>query len=385
MTVDAAIRRSGRFVVRQAAKPAQLALEAGAWLASRALRPGTSVDPPSIFVLRNNDVGDVLVVTPLLAALRRGFPHSRIVAGVGDWAAPVLAHNPHVDGVLAVNAPWFNRFARHSGPLRRLLYVAMAHEARRLRSERFTIGIDVLGSVWGSFLLIRAGIPERLGVRGYAGGHLSTSRWVRYDAHLHVGKAALRFASALGVESLPPTRPQLFLTVEEIGTAQRWWSQRQAGRARKRLIVGPGAGLPDKRWPIDRFAELLRQLDAEDACDILLLAGPEETNLVQTLHAASPAAHMLSAPPALREVFALVATADAMVCNSSMLMHVAAAFSKPSLVLLGPSFPSAAAHDAQWADPEVTTTIGPERHSQRGVATVEEALDSLRGVLRRVA
>ena len=80
----------------------ELATRFCAMLAPRSAAP--PAEPRSIFVLRNNDLGDVLVVTPLFEALRRRFPSAKIVAGIGDWAAPVLAGNPHVDETLPVNA-----------------------------------------------------------------------------------------------------------------------------------------------------------------------------------------------------------------------------------------------------------------------------------------
>ena len=56
----------------------------------RAARPA---NPDGIFVLRNNDVGDVLAITPLFDALRRRFPQARIAAGVGSWSTPVAFQN----------------------------------------------------------------------------------------------------------------------------------------------------------------------------------------------------------------------------------------------------------------------------------------------------
>jgi heptosyltransferase-2 len=87
------------------------------------LTPAAKAPPPeprSIFVLRNNDVGDLLVVTPLFDALRRRFPDARIAAGVGAWNLDVLRGNPHLSEVLPVNAPWFNKYRRRQGPARRL-------------------------------------------------------------------------------------------------------------------------------------------------------------------------------------------------------------------------------------------------------------------------
>jgi hypothetical protein len=71
---------------RRTALDACVAL-AGIWTCTEEQAPE---NPDSIFVLRNNDIGDLLVVTPLFEALRRRFPRVRIVAGIGDWNRPVL-------------------------------------------------------------------------------------------------------------------------------------------------------------------------------------------------------------------------------------------------------------------------------------------------------
>ena len=61
--------------------------------------------PSSIFVLRNNDLGDVLVTTPLLAGLRLAFPNAKVSIGVGKWARTLLEHNPDLDEIVDCNAP----------------------------------------------------------------------------------------------------------------------------------------------------------------------------------------------------------------------------------------------------------------------------------------
>ena len=62
-----------------------------------------------IFVLRNNDLGDVLVTTPLIAGLRIAFPNCHIAIGVGQWAKPLLHQNPNLDQIISCDAPWHNK------------------------------------------------------------------------------------------------------------------------------------------------------------------------------------------------------------------------------------------------------------------------------------
>ena len=90
-----------------------------------------------------------------------------------------------------------------------LRYIRSSPESRQLSAGNFDIGIDVLGSGYGSLLLMRAGIPYRLGVRGHAGGHSGATATIPYDPNEHVGRMALRFAEKLGATELPEVRPQL--------------------------------------------------------------------------------------------------------------------------------------------------------------------------------
>ena len=331
--------------------------------------------PRSILVLRNNDLGDLLVVTPLFAALRRRFPEAEIVAAVGRWNVPVLQGNPHLTAVAVTDAPWANKFVRRQGIARRLAWVAFAPAARELARRRFDVGIDVLGSRWGALLLLRAGVRYRLGMRGYAGGHTAMHRTVAFDPHEHVGRSALRFAELLGATDLPPCRPQLFLTEDERASGEAHWPP---GR-RIRIVVGPGAGLPAKAWPLERWVALVGRLKELGAVDVAAVGGPADREVCERL-AHGSGAHDLGGL-GLRETFALVAAADLVFCNSSMLMHAAAAFEKPAIVLLGPSFSSARQHDAQWGYLGTCISLGKEPGVRDELATPEEALVAARALL----
>jgi heptosyltransferase-2 len=361
-----------RGVDQVAAGSLEALVRCAAWLAPAA--HSLPAEPGSIFVLRNNDVGDLLVVTPLFDALRRRFPDALIAAGVGDWTLDVLCGNPHLSEVLPLNAPWFNKYQPRQSPARRLAYILGSPEVGVLRGRGFQVGIDVLGSAWGALLLMRAAIPCRLGVRGYAGGHSATSVALPFVPDLHVGQAALRFAELLGATDLPESRPQVFLTAGEREEAERCWAAYGAPGRRRRVVIGPGGGLAAKRWPEPAFMELAARLpQLRPDVSILVLGGPGEEDLVAQV-AAAPQAWCLPVAPGLRRVFALTATADLVICNSSMLMHVAAAFRRPTLALLGESFASASLHQAQWGYPGTCRSLGREPGVRSHLYTPEEVL-----------
>jgi lipopolysaccharide heptosyltransferase II len=344
------------------------------------------VAPPSpraIFVLRNNDIGDLIVVTPLFEALKKRFPSAQIVVGVGDWVRPVLENNPYVDAVLSVNAPWHNLVIQPQSPMRSLRYILRSTEGRRLRAARFDVGIDVLGSPWGSLLLMRAGIPWRLGVRGYAGGHRGVQGYVDFDLQMPVGRAALRFAELLGATELPHYRPQLYVTPEEVHRAETRWRTLRPGARGKRIVIGPGGGFPDKCWPPACFAEVATRL-ARDASNQVVVVGGRDQADIGVQVAQHPGVSNLVGSTTLRELFALVERADLVISNSSMLMHVAAAFEKPAVVVLGEAMPPPRQHAAAWASSELTIVCGRERRED-ALPSPDDILAVVASALARVA
>ena len=227
----------------------------------------------SIFVLRNNDFGDLLGVTPMFEALKKTWPDCRLVVGVGDWGRPILENNPCADEILSVNAPWHNKVIAKQGILSGLRYVFFSSEASSLAKQRFDAGIDPLGSQFGSLLMMRCRIPTRIGVKGYAGGHSANVENLRFDWNRHVGKAALDSAKILGakIDSIE-TKPQLFLSTEEKAHGERVWAK--AGE-RCRVIFAPGAGFLEKRWPLDNFICLAKQILSASPTEIVVLGGED--------------------------------------------------------------------------------------------------------------
>jgi lipopolysaccharide heptosyltransferase II len=360
--------------------------EAVLWAYARAAPQGwTDREPTSILVLRNNDLGDMLIITPLFAALRRRFPGVRIAAAAGRWSLPVLTGNPHISEVLIVNAPWFNKFVPHQSTWHRLRYLVSSPQVFMLRHRRFDVGIDVLGSRWGAALLLRAGVPRRLGVCGYAGGHTGCQRTVAFDPCEHVGRSALRFAELLGATELPPTRPQIFLSPAERTAGDEAW-RAIAARGVRRIVVAPGSGLATKSWPLASYAELAARLAAQPDVAVAIAGGPQDHASGERLAAAAGGRTTnLAGHLSLRESFALVSAADLVVCNSSVLMHAAAAFDRPTVVLLGESFSSARQHQAQWGYPRICVSLGKEPGELDGLATPEEALAVIGEIISRDA
>jgi len=333
--------------------------------------------PRRILVLRNNDIGDLLVVTALFEALKKRFPDAEIVAAVGAWCRPVLENNPYVDDVIEVTAPWHNKAIVGQTNFKRFAYCLSSPEVAALRKRKFDVGIDVLGSPFGSLLMMEAGIPYRLGVRGYAGGHSACQRWLESDASKYVGRQALGFAEIFGVrpEDLPPAAPQLYLAERERAKGEELW---RGVEGRTRLVMGVGGGFSEKCWPPERFRELLELLETSGSYAVKLVGGENDRETGAALAAGLVCVDNLCGRISLRETFALTSAAGQVVTNPSMLMHVAAAFSVPTVVSMGAFFPSVIEHNALWICRDNVIVHGCEFASgRRAIATAHEVFASV--------
>lgn len=365
--------------------PGELLLDWVLWLWQWTVRSEKPSAPQHIFILRNNDLGDLLIITPLFAALKQRHPHAKISVGVGDWNVPVLQQNPYVDRVIPINAPWHNKQVLGS-VWQRWRYLFTSPEIAALRKLNADVGIDVFGSAWGVMLLLRAGIPYRLGVRGYAGGAIALQDHINYDSHLQVGTSALRFATLLGTinqpSTLPPARPQVTLTTaEQSAAAERWQTLPQQS---PRILIGPGSGQDDRYWPLSHYQTLVAQLVNWQGATVVLVGGKGDRAACEQITQAvsnSPYIWDWTGQLGLRQTFALAATADLVICNSSMLMHAAAAFCTETLVLLGEAFTSRQQHDAQWGYDAHYHSLGKEPGMQTTIASPTEAIVAIKRLL----
>ena len=296
------------------------------------------------------------MATPLLKGLKTKFPHSRVTIGVGDWAVPLLENNPHVDELIQCNAPWHNkqncRFPANSPKtfLEGLLYVLFSKESRYLTSNKFTHGIDILGSRQGSWLMRRAKIPNRFGVKGYAGGESWCTKYLDFKEERKVTEAGLKFLELLNANVGIDPRPTIFLTKNEVAEAEVAWGKKS--ESTKRIIIAPGGGFHEKCWGDQNFTELTNVLLKNENYKICIIGSKEDKNRISS-NDSSPLTNFCE-KLSIRQSAAMVSVADFVVCNTSLCMHLAGAFKIPALTLLGKWYDSAELHQKQWGYPEST-------------------------------
>ena len=280
-------------------------------------------------VLRRCCLGDVLLTTPLLAALDAAYPEASITYATGRWAAAALANNPHVDRLLELPDRWD-----------RAAWRALVGQLRR---ERFDLAVIPDRSPLPALAAALAGIPRRVGLdsagRGFALTDRVTLRGVRHEADL-----ALDLARALGIA---PTERRLRYRP---GTAA---SERIAARVAEYrgdgplFVIHPGGGanpgvtMESKRWPPERFAAVADALVSRHGGTLVLVGATSDRETVTAMRAAlRHEASDLCGALSLDELAALDALATLYLGNDAGTTHLAAACGAPVVAVFGPTDPA---------------------------------------------
>jgi heptosyltransferase-2 len=210
-------------------------------------------------------------------------------------------------------------------------------KARRALAQqfegRFETAYVLPNSIKSALLPFLASIPKRVGYLGEARVGLLTHRLKNPSKGKRPPMVA--FYSALaGEPGIESDRPQLRLAPAQIDAVLVAQGLSRGGY----YVFVPGAEYgPAKRWPVARYAELARQLDAP----VLVLGSGKEAPLGVEICALAMGADCrnLAGATSLAEAFCLIAGARRVISNDTGLMHVAAALDVPQVAIFGSSSP----------------------------------------------
>ncbi len=279
----------------------------------------------AVFKLRN--IGDVLMITPVLRALRETFPAARITAVVNAGTEAMLAHNPHVDEVLAY---------RRGGSLRD--EIQFAWELRRRRFDATIAFTEGQRAGWYSLL---CGARYRLGV---VKGDREKRSWaynIRMSpvGNMHEVETHFAMLANAGVELRNPKPGPLCLVVPE---EMRAWAREQLAPLRPARVVHvhPVSRWLWKCWDNASMAAVIDWLQTERGARVVVTSGPAEkeretARTIVALCRTSPL--FFDGNLSLNQTAALSAESDGYFGVDTAPMHMAAAVGVPVVALFGPT------------------------------------------------
>lgn len=278
----------------------------------------------NVLLIRLRSIGDTVLATPSLNALKRFLPDAQVDILVEDWVAPVLESHPLVDKVI--------RLERGS-------LAARARVAREIRSARYDVVYNLHGGTTATFLTRATGARHRVGYASYQyaqlHNHLSPSPlllWRQPKTHSVEQQLALLGWTGVPVTDRPPTQ-LAFSPAAEDAVDRRLL---EAGLAAQKIaLIHPAAAFATKQWAAENFARVVEFL-ADAGIAGVAIAAPNEQGVLDAL-SESCAAKVVRFELSLPEVTALAARSSLFVGNDSGIAHIASAVGTPSVVIFGSS------------------------------------------------
>ena len=298
-----------------------------------------------LLVLRLDGLGDVVMTTPALAALRAGFPQAHITLLAAPAAAELAPHLAAVDEILPMVVPWMPAPAAAAAASAERGEQALdeLQALDRLRAGAFDAAIIFTvctQSALPAALWCRlAGIPLRLATArenpyglltdwvpetDVIGGQVRHEVQRQIDLLAHIGVPASK--TGLQVRVLNDDRRSVAIRLRACGI----------GAGRRVVVLHPGANAESRRWPAERFGAVAEAIVTRTLCSVVLAGGRDDFSLAlraQQAMASPQRCTVLAGALSLGETLALVERAALLICNNSLPAHLAAALGTPLVAL----------------------------------------------------
>ena len=277
-----------------------------------------------ILLVRLRSIGDTVLATPSVSALKRFLPHVEVDLLVEDWVAPLLSNHPHLNNVVVLERGGF---------------MTRARVARELRAANYDVVYNLHGGTTATFLTRATGARHRVGFKTYQYAQLHNHQapsplllWGQQKTHSVEQQLAL-----LGWTGVPVThrpRTQLGISPEAVAVVNQRLGD--VGLAdRKVALIHPAAAFATKQWAAENFARVAEHV-ADRGLAPVAVAAPHERAVLDSLVAES-AVEVATFDLSLPEVTALAARSQLFVGNDSGIAHIAAAVGTKSVVIFGSS------------------------------------------------
>lgn len=276
-------------------------------------------------VRSTNWVGDAVMTTPAMGALRATYPEAEIVVVANPLVSELFTFHPYCDRVIL-----YNKKGAHQG------FNGLWRFARELRREKFDLAVLFQNAIEAALMAFLAGIPRRAGFRTDARRPLLTHGVPvsKVERRLHHTHYYLQMLERLGICG-GDGNLRLECTPQEI----TWAQQHLEGKKGDWVAINPGAAYGSaKRWFPERFAETADRLAEEYGVRIVLTGGPGEKEIGQDIAAAMKTEALnLIGRTSVRQLMAVLTRVRLLISNDSGPMHVGAAFGIPIVAVFGPT------------------------------------------------
>ncbi len=292
-----------------------------------------------VLVVRLRSIGDTVLSTPSLIALRRFLPDAQIDILLEDWIAPLLEDSNLADNIISV--PTKSTLKVPSGTLSsKNLLLVRSMIAWSLRKTKYDVAFNLHGGTTATFFVRVSGAKYRVGFESYQYNFLYTHPapspldfWQTEHAHSVEQQLALLGFVGVPVSDRPESR--LVVTEKALNSIEKKYSAFGI-RYSTFALIHPTAAFDTKQWATENFARVAEFLHERNLLTIAV-ATKNEREVLETLKQNSRVPILTFDDLTLPEITALASKAKIFVGNDSGIAHIAAAVNTPAVVIFGSS------------------------------------------------
>jgi lipopolysaccharide heptosyltransferase II len=316
---------------------------------SHSPQPAITNPRPKILLVRLRLIGDVVLTTPLIRALRRRYPGAQLTYVVEAAAAPVVRGNRNLTDIVVV------RRTRGVARVRDDLALAL-----RLRRQHFDIALDLHGGPRAAWLTWASGARVRIGyrIRGRSWMYTHVVARPRDEAPRPTVANQWDLLTPLGFDPPDPVLDPLEMEADApaVASVDRRLKGASISAAHPVVVIHVSAGNPFRRWPPESFEALVVALARRDPSRrVILTSGPSDAHAAKEIagRARTELGPLAGSVPEigefdLAELRALVNRAAVYIGGDSGPLHIAGTTTTPIVALFGPTL---AERSMPWRDP----------------------------------
>jgi heptosyltransferase-1 len=295
--------------------------------------PPMSTDP-AILVVRLSAIGDIVMASPLIHALRQRYPRSHIAWLVQPESAALLHDHPELDEVIV----WPRSQWRELWAQKRLL--SLLREIRKFRAtlhrRDFALAIDLQGLLKSGILVWLSGAKRRIGLGSREGSQgLMTEVLPRAGEAELIGSEYRFLAKRL---QLPDEPFQMQVGIGALAQAQAGQLRRSIPAGSSYAVICPFTTRPQKHWFVEHWRELVPRLRSDCGMEVVMLGGPGDVQAARSIAMASDVIDLVGQTQ-LQAAAALIRDSGLVIGVDTGLTHIGIAFDRPTICLFGSTRP----------------------------------------------
>lgn len=289
-----------------------------------------------ILVVRLDNLGDILLTTPAIHAVKESLPQAEITLFASPVGAQVGGLDPDIHDVIAYQAPWMDPWCKLPQNSPREYFMI-----ETLRGRRFDGAIIFTSyhqsALPAAYMCYLADIPLRLAASIDGPGSLLTTRYRHHERMMHEVERNLDLVSAIG---LTTNKHELVLHVpnEAREAIYDLLSAHAINPQRLLVVVHPGCSMPARTYPWEMYAQVIDLLVEQLGATVVVTGAEDERGLVEQVIGRVREANRKMTLPLVGalpfpELCALIETADLTITNNTGPMHISAAVKTPVIAL----------------------------------------------------